>query len=105
MPKAQVIADSVQSFLPALKAIDCALDSMEKRHRQPAENCERRLKSRTELYAMAVKQWPPADLQFVPNPQKWFSEQRYEHDEQSWQRNSGSGGFEAERDQISRLVQ
>jgi len=99
---ANTIWDNIEAYLPALAAIDKALERME-RTAHPL-NCERSLKSRTEIYAMAVKQWPVADLQFVPAAKRWFDEERFNHNEQSWQRQCNDG-FQAERDQISRLVQ
>ena len=71
-------------YLPALNAIDKALERMERT--QPPVNCARRLRSRTELYAMAVKEWPVEDLKFVPNPAKWYAEARYDQPSESWQR-------------------
>lgn len=118
MPEARVIAGQVQTFLPALAAIDKALERMECAMHKPKDdgsfvygimshavnvNVERRLESRTELYAMAVKQWPVEDLQFVPNPKKWFDEARYDHDEQSWQRRAVNG-FDQERQQLERVI-
>lgn len=96
-------------YAPALNAIDKALEIMEYRvasrilaHKQL--HAARRLKSRTELYAMAVKQWPVEDLKFVPNPVKWYSECRFDQPEESWQRQK-INGFQEERNQVRRLLQ
>jgi hypothetical protein len=101
MIKRRTVSDEPQTFMTALMAIDKALEQMEQR--QPPVNCVRRLKSRTEIYAMAVKQWPVEDLKFVPNPVKWFSEARYEQPEQSWQRKPVNG-YEQERDQLRNIT-
>jgi hypothetical protein len=100
-PKIEVIRQNLNAFLPAFVAIDKALERME--GHQPPLNCARRLESRTELYAMAVREWPKEDLKFVPNAAKWFEECRYDQPEQSWQRKPVNG-FEQERQQIQRLV-
>lgn len=109
MPSVGNIRDNVSAFLPALNAIDKALEGMEvgldgSRGLQiSAENAKRRLQSRTELYAMAVKQWPVEDLKFVPNPVKWYAESRFEQNEQSWQRQS-TNGYVQEREQLGRVL-
>ena len=109
MPSVGNIRDNVSAFLPALAAIDKAIEAME--HRlinytlaERKQHAARRLQSRTELYAMAVKQWPVEDLKFVPNPAKWFNEARYDQPEQSWQRQSVND-YVQERDQLSRILQ
>ena len=95
-------------YAPALNAIDKALEIMEYRvasrilaHKQL--HAARRLKSRTELYAMAVKQWPVEDLKFVPNPVKWYGECRYDQPSESWVRQPNNG-FSQEREQIKRIL-
>jgi hypothetical protein len=40
----------------------------------------------TQAYRAVVETWPPADLQFVPNPSTWFNQGRYEDDPGTWQR-------------------
>lgn len=102
MPAISEIKGNVDAFLPALCAIDKQLEKWEKKG-IPAVNCARRMRAKTELYATAVKDWPAADLQYVPNPKKWFDEARYEHSEESWQRKSVNG-YEAEREQMSKIL-
>lgn len=108
MPDAKSIQGDVKTFLPSLMAIDRALTSVEKiegpHHTYRLEAViEERLTRKTKLYAMAVAQWPVADLQFVPNAAKWFGEHRYEHDEQHWGR-QGANGFDQERQQLERII-
>jgi hypothetical protein len=102
MPRRVDIERNVNAFMPALAAIDKALERMEQ-HQHPI-NCARRLESRTELYAMAVKQWPVEDLQFVPNPKRFYDEDRFNHDEATWNRQPANG-FGQEREQLKRLLQ
>jgi hypothetical protein len=102
MPNVDNIRSAVENFLPALRAIDKALEQMEQRG-IPAENCARRLESRTKIYAMAVKEWPVEDLRFVPNPAKWFSEAQYDRPEETWRRQPANG-FSQEREQLKRLL-
>jgi hypothetical protein len=102
------LIDSTDVYLPALNAIDKALERMEKKLESQhtyclAQNAARRLKSRTELYAMAVKQWPVEDLKYVPNPVKWYSESRFEQNEQSWQRQP-TNDYVSERQQLGRVL-
>ncbi len=105
---AKQIVELLPAHLPALNAIDKALEVMEGRllgftQADKAIHAARRLRSRTELYAMAVKQWPVEDLKYVPNPVKWFSEARYEQPESSWQRKPVNG-FEQERQQLRNIT-
>jgi hypothetical protein len=104
MPVAKAIMENIEVFLPALAAVDKALERKEDEmpHVWP-EKIVCRLRGRTELYAMAVKQWPVEDLKYVPNPVKWFSEARYEQPESSWQRKPANG-FEQERQQLRNIT-
>jgi hypothetical protein len=103
VPKRNQVEDNLDAFLPALMAIDKALDA--KIRAQPAMDdyyIARRLKSRTELYAMAVKQWPVEDLKFVPNPKRWFEESRYDQPSESWQRQPANDYVQG-RQQLGRV--
>jgi len=108
MPEARVIAGQVQTFLPALAAIDKALERTEK-DMEPwhtyrlAYNADLRLTTQVQLYAKAVGQWPIEDLQFVPSPKKWFDEARYEHNPESWVRQPANG-YDQERQQLERVI-
>jgi hypothetical protein len=99
-PSRAKIEGDIHFFMPALIAIDKALESMEQH--QPPNNCARRLESRTELYAMAVKQWPVEDLKFVPNPTRWFSEEKYEQPAESWRRQPAYDHVQG-REQLGRV--
>lgn len=101
MPSADVIGTDPHAFLPALAAIDRALARMEAI--RPYTKPERRLKSRTEIYAMAVKTWPESDLRYIPNPVKWYLECQYDQPESMWTRKPVNG-FEQEREQLSQLL-
>ena len=109
MPAVKQIKDNLPAFTPALNAIDKALAAMEKKLESHhtyclAQNAARRLKSRTELYAMAVKEtWPIEDLKFVPNPVKWYSESRFDQNESAWRRQPANG-YEQERDQLRNIT-
>ena len=100
-PVANIIGSNPQIFMHALAAIDRALARMESI--APPANAARRLKSRTEIYAMAVREWPVEELQYVPNPKRWYEEVRYEQPESSWQRKPVNS-FSQERQQLSRLL-
>ncbi len=103
-PSAEAIGQDPQAFAPALCAIDKALERMEKKILYVGpENHARRLASRTELYAAAVKEWPSEELKFVPSPKRWYEEYRYEQSEATWQRKPANG-YQSERDQLQRLV-
>ena len=106
---AKQIVELLPAHLPALNAIDKALEVMEGRllgftQDDKAIHAARRLRSRTELYAMAVKQWPVEDLKYVPSPLRWYSESRFNQDEAAWSRQPNHN-FSAERDQLKRLLQ
>lgn len=104
MPDQRKILDEPEPFMMALAAIDKSLAHMERTSGQGAIHCQRRLASRTQLYAMAVKEWPVEDLKFIPNPVKWYSEGRYEQPEASWSRQPNHG-FGEEREQLKRILQ
>ena len=98
----------VAAFVPALNAIDKALERMEENPLRvgpvrPEERAEVYLSERTVLYRDAVSTWPAEDLQFVPRPEKWYEECRYEQPEDSWKRKPVNG-YQQEREQLQRLV-
>jgi len=104
-PPADAIGSDPASFALHLCAIDKALEYMERS--QPGlrrENHERRLKARTQLYAMAVSDWPVSDMQYVPSPRRFFDEHRFEQDPAIWRRKLVNG-YDQERAQAQRLVQ
>lgn len=96
MPTQEHIAQNVASFLPGLNAIDRCIAG------QPASFVEY-LGERVATYAFHVSRWPQAELQYVPSPQRWFSERRFEQHEQLWIR-SVPAGYEQERAQVKRLL-
>lgn len=61
------------------------------------------IRTRTFRYAECVAKWPAEEIQFVPNPLKWFNERRYEQHEKWWTR-TAANGFQSERDQLLRIV-
>jgi hypothetical protein len=108
MPGINVLTDRVEAFLPALNAINKALESMEENplrvgYSKEEANAEAYLMDRTALYRDSVSTWSPEELQFVPNPKRWYEEMRYEQDPAIWQRRAVNG-FEQERQQLQRLV-
>jgi hypothetical protein len=105
-PKLLDIYANLDAFMPALAAIDKALDrigAQEWNQMAIPQSPIRYLEARTRTYAMAVKQWPVEDLKYVPNPVKWFGEARYEQPEQSWQRQPVND-YISEREQLSRVL-
>lgn len=111
MPSVGNIRSNVNAFLPALTAIEKALEKVRGNPEcsmfAMLENTKdgqasAYLSSRTRLYAMAVKQWPVEDLKFVPNPTKWFSESRFDQDERTWQRQPASDYVQG-RQQLGRV--
>ncbi len=108
MPGINVLSDRVAAFVPALNAIDKALERMEENPLRvgpvrPEERAEVYLSERTALYRDAVSTWPAEDLQFVPRPEKWYSECRYEQPEESWKKKT-IVNYETERNQILRIA-
>lgn len=110
MPNFLNINQNIDAFLPALMAIDKALEGMTINAPEDSHgfaingiNALRRLRSRTEIFAMAVKEWPVEELKFVPNPAKWFSESRFNQNEETWNRKPANG-FEQERQQLGRVM-
>lgn len=98
-----------ENYMPALMAIDKALEVMELRlvnYDQHGRKIHaiRRLKARTELYAAAVKQWPVEDLKFVPSPVKFYSEARYDQPSESWERKPARSYIQ-EREQLARILE
>lgn len=93
-PDAMTIASNEDIWLPALAAINKAL----------ARHSAAHILRRTQLYAMAVNQWPVEDLKFVPNPVKFYSEAQYDRPEASWTRQPNRG-FSDEREQLRRILQ
>lgn len=105
MPSVGGIREKTESFMPVLVSIDKALERLENAGvKQTPEACAGYLESRVHLYAAAVKRWPVEDLQYVPNPKKWFDEERYNQNEKSWNRQV-MNSFAQEREQIRRLIQ
>ena len=106
MPAPTAIRAGLETFLPALMAIDRVIEravnqEQAEEYRQLSEaNWIVFLKDRTALYAACVSTWQPQELQFVPNPKRWYEEARFEQPEQQWTRNS----YSAERDQIRKLL-
>lgn len=108
MPGLNVLSDRVEAFLPALKAIDKALERIEENplkvgYSKQESNAESYLSYRTALYRDAVSTWPVDELQYVPSPARFYDEGRYDHDEATWKRKPANG-YQSERDQIQRLV-
>jgi len=108
MPGLNVLSDRVEAFLPALKAIDKALERIEENplkagYSKQEAGAEAYLTARTALYRDAVSTWPVNELQFVPAPARFYDELRYDHDEAAWGRRF-LNGYQAEREQLQRLV-
>jgi hypothetical protein len=108
MPGINVLSDRVAAFVPALNAIDKALERMEENplrvgYAKQEANAEAYLSARVTAYRDAVSTWPVDEMQYVPAPAKFFDEARYEHDEATWARRPVNG-FEQERSQLQRLV-
>ena len=89
----RVIRADIKPFLAALAAISKALDT----------NTEVYLMGRVMEYADAVSTWQAEDRRYIPSVVRWFGEQRFTQDGRLWQRNA-NGGFQAERDQLRRVV-
>jgi len=108
MPGINVLSDRVAAFVPALNAIDKALERMEENplrvgYAKQEANAEVYLSERVAAYRDAVSTWPVDEMQYVPAPAKFFDEARYEHDEATWARKPVNGS-EQERSQLQRLV-
>ena len=102
MPSQAVIRGNVESFILAITAISKALSIINPDHLLAYDELSRRVR----LYAIAVQQWPQDQLQYVPNPKRFFDERRWEQDEALWKRNIlASPAWEAEREQIFRILE
>jgi hypothetical protein len=98
-PKQSAVGyEDLDAIAPMLAAIDKQIVILDEKY---GDSAAAYLLGRVETYASCVATWPQADLQYVPNALRWFTERRYVQDEKYWQR-TGSG-FAAERDQIRRL--
>jgi hypothetical protein len=93
-PGQPTIRANIQSFLPALSAIDAALKNIS------VEDLLKRVK----LYRSCVDEWPKEELRYVPNPAKWFTESRWNQDESLWRRQYQAPAYANEREQIARLI-
>lgn len=105
MPSILAIERGVESFLPALNAIDREIDLICAVQGISVIKATELLLTRTQKYAKAVSQWPESELQFVPNPKRFYEERRHEQPEQLWQRRNISNGYSDERQQINRILQ
>lgn len=94
MPSAEHIGKDPKSFLPALLAIDKAINDV---GAGPLLTAVCR-------YAYCVMQWPVEDRQFVPSAKRFFDERRFEQSESQWQRRTFNG-YEKERSQIKRVLE
>ena len=86
----------VDAHMPILKVIDQHIEYWRATHGAEAASF---LRQRTHRYAEIVARWPEGELQFVPNPLRWFTERRYEQDDRLWQR-TPKAGFESERSRL-----
>jgi hypothetical protein len=86
----------VDAHMPILKIIDQHIEYWRATHGAAAASY---LRQRTHRYAEIVARWPREDLQFVPNPLRWFTERRYEQRDELWERTPKSG-FESERSRL-----
>ena len=92
-PNQKSIRSDVKAFLPTLKSIDKALESI------PLLDLMKRVK----LFRDCVLEWPKEELRYVPAARRWFEEQRWNQPEELWRRNTGSG-YEDERSQLGRIL-
>lgn len=92
-PTQTAIRAEIKAFLPALKAIDKVLKTV----------AFLDLHKRVKLYRECVAEWPKDDLKYVPNPKRWFDEQRFSQDDSQWRRKT-TPTYENERDQIRRVL-
>lgn len=96
-----VVEDSAyQVHLPVLRVIDSHIDFYKATHGAAAASY---IRQRVFRYAECVAKWDSSELQYVPNPMKFFQERRYEQPDSRWERKPAQG-FGAERQQIDRLV-
>jgi hypothetical protein len=86
----------VDAHMPILKVIDQHIEYWRATHGAAAASY---LRQRTHRYAEIVARWPREDLQFVPNPLRWFTERRYEQRDELWGR-TPKAGFESERSRL-----
>lgn len=90
----------VDAYMPVLRVIAAHVDYLSATHGTAAASY---IRTRTYRYAECVAKWPAEEIQFVPNPLKWFNERRYEQHEKWWTR-TAANGFQSERDQLLRIV-
>jgi hypothetical protein len=90
----------VDAHLPVLRLISDQIDGLRLSHGEAAASY---MRVRTIRYSECVNRWPSGETQFIPGADKWFRERRYEQDPRHWERIQRNG-YEAEREQIARLV-
>lgn len=95
-----IVAVDVDAHMPVLKVIDAHIKYLGATHGSAAASY---MRQRTIRFAECVARWEAGELQFVPNPLKWFQERRYESDEKFWQR-TPKAGYESERAQLARIM-
>lgn len=91
----------IKTHMPVLRVIDDAVRFYQATHGSAAAAY---IRQRVYRYAECVAKWPDGELQFIPGADKWFRERRYEQDESRWKREFRNG-YEADRAQITRLIQ
>ena len=97
-PSEHAIRHRLQSFMPVLRVIQKELEDLPSDVNCPVPRNKPKmvvsyLMERTMIYAQCVKSWAPEEVQYVPNPKKWFSERRYEQHQSIWKRRSLAPNF------------
>lgn len=95
-----VIAVDLQAHVAILQVIDQLIEFTRATHGAAAASY---IRTRTMRYRELVSKWPVEELQFVPNPLKFFRERQFERDEKFWVR-TPKNGFASERAQLQRIM-
>ena len=95
-----ITAVNVDAHMPILRVLDEHIRYLEATHGKAAASY---IRTRTLRYAECVRKWPEQELQFVPNPLKWFKERRYEQSDKFWER-TPANGYQSERNQLASLI-
>ena len=96
-----IVHVDVKTHMPVLRIIDDHIRFYTGTHGSAAASY---IRQRVYRYAECVAKWPESEIQFIPGADKFFRERRYEQDESRWKREFRNG-YQAERAQLTRLVQ
>ena len=78
----------------ALKAITIALKT------EPFD----KIMERTKAYALATQSWPADKRQYIPHPETWYNQGRYDDDPTTWERKGDGGNSSPAQPKVSAIT-